>query len=349
MPHRQDNAWKDLLRHHFPEFLAYFFPQVHAAIDWRRPIEFLDKELEPLIPEALRGKALVDKLVKVHLHKGGSALVFVHVEVLGYADPKIELRMLRYNVLIRERYGEEVISLLVLTDAGRGYRPGSYNYSRWGFRLNMRFPVVKLLDYQGRTAALERDPSIFAVVVLAALARIEAPGVNGLYSAKLRLVRLLYRRGHTKQEIRDLIRFLDWILHLPRELEREIIKQTRRLEKRRTMPYLSNIERWAIEKGMKKGKRLGEKLGLEKGVRQGVKQGVKQGLKQGEAKGLEIGERRGLLEALALGLELRFGAPGLAVLPRVKKIGDMDRLRKLVAMLRTATSLDEFNAVAGSK
>jgi len=64
MSHRSDNACKDILHEHFREFLAFFFPPIHAAIDWRRPVELLDKELEPLIPQALQGKALADKLVK---------------------------------------------------------------------------------------------------------------------------------------------------------------------------------------------------------------------------------------------------------------------------------------------
>ena len=325
MAHESDNAWKDILHHHFKDFLALFFPRIHADIDWSRPIEFLDKELEPLIPEALKGKALADKLVKVHLRKGGGpALIFIHVEVQGYADPELKVRMLRYNLLFRERYGEDVVSLVVLTDSNRRYRPSAYVYSRWSFRLRMTFPVVKLLDFKGREAELERNPNIFAIVILATLAKIGENAIEDLYRSKRRLVRLLYRRGHSKKEIRDLIRFLDWILRLPRELEREIIKETRNLEGRKDMPYLSNIERWSLEKGEKRGQKIGEKIG--------------------EKKGKQAGERKGLLKAIALGLELRFGPAGLAVLSRVQKIEDVRKISQLVAVLRKAQCLEDFLA-----
>jgi hypothetical protein len=31
-----DNPWKDVLAHFFGPFLAFFFPEAHAAIDWTR-------------------------------------------------------------------------------------------------------------------------------------------------------------------------------------------------------------------------------------------------------------------------------------------------------------------------
>ncbi len=51
-----DSAWKDLLDLYFEEFLEFFFPQVHAAIDWTIDVEFPtvklldyrdDQELDP--------------------------------------------------------------------------------------------------------------------------------------------------------------------------------------------------------------------------------------------------------------------------------------------------------------
>ncbi len=329
MPHSSDNAWKDILQNHFRDFLQFFFPRIHADIDWSQPFEFLDKELEPLIPEALKGKALADKLARVCLHTGRPALIFIHVEVQGYVDPELRLRMLRYNLLFRERYGEDVVSLAILTDPSRRYRPSVYDYSRWGFRLRMTFPVVKLLDFKGREAELERNPNIFAIVILATLAKIGQRAVESLYRSKRRLVRLLYIRGHTKKEIRGLIRFLDWILRLPRELEKEIIKETRTQEGRKDMPYLSNIERWSLEKGEKRGEKKGEKKGKKIGE--------------------QTGERKGLLKAIALGLELRFGPEGLARLPRVQEIEDVSKLRRLVTVLRTTKSLEGFLAAAGKR
>jgi hypothetical protein len=41
-----DSPWKLALEEYFEEFKALFFPTAHADIDWSRPVEFLDKELQ---------------------------------------------------------------------------------------------------------------------------------------------------------------------------------------------------------------------------------------------------------------------------------------------------------------
>jgi hypothetical protein len=41
-----DNPWKDVLEHFIGQFVEFFFPEAHAAIDWSRNYESLDKELQ---------------------------------------------------------------------------------------------------------------------------------------------------------------------------------------------------------------------------------------------------------------------------------------------------------------
>ncbi|MBK8047028.1 MAG: hypothetical protein IPK16_07835 [Anaerolineales bacterium] len=50
-----DSPWKVALRNLLPQFLAYFYPAVHAAVDWRREPVFLDKELCKLAPRRYSG------------------------------------------------------------------------------------------------------------------------------------------------------------------------------------------------------------------------------------------------------------------------------------------------------
>jgi flagellar biosynthesis/type III secretory pathway protein FliH len=136
----------------------------------------------------------------------------------------------------------------------------------------------------------------------------------------LRLARLLYKRGYTRQGIQDLLRFLDWILRLPEDLEKRIMEAAETLEHGKRMPFLSNIERWSMERGHKKGK------------------------EEGKAEGKQEGLAEGLHEAIAIGLELRFGTQALELLPRVRKIQAAGRLRTLLRRLKTAKSLMTFRA-----
>src|SRR5262245_48705815 len=47
-----DSPWKEAIDLYFERFLAFFFSPVHAEIDWGRPFEMLDKELQQIMPEA---------------------------------------------------------------------------------------------------------------------------------------------------------------------------------------------------------------------------------------------------------------------------------------------------------
>jgi len=78
-----DTPWKTALTRYFPEFMAFYFPQAHAAIDWSQPHVFLDSELAKLAGDGKLGKRLVDKLVRVGLRDGSVQWVLVHVEVQG--------------------------------------------------------------------------------------------------------------------------------------------------------------------------------------------------------------------------------------------------------------------------
>jgi hypothetical protein len=68
---KQDSSWRKILDKLLPEFLAFYFPEIHQAIDFDKGFEFLDKELQKILPqEDDTGKRVVDKLVKVFLRDG---------------------------------------------------------------------------------------------------------------------------------------------------------------------------------------------------------------------------------------------------------------------------------------
>jgi hypothetical protein len=50
-----DSSWKDALRRLFQPFMAFFAPEAYDAIDWGRPYETLDKELQQITADAKVG------------------------------------------------------------------------------------------------------------------------------------------------------------------------------------------------------------------------------------------------------------------------------------------------------
>jgi len=265
-----------MLDNYFPEFMAFFFPDAHADIDWSRGYESLDTELPQIVRDAELGKRLADKLMKVWRRDGAEQIVLIHSEIQGDPEAVFAKRMYVYNYRLFDRYDRPVVSLAVLSDTSPNWRPNHYGYSLWGCRVGIEFPVVKLRDYEARWDWLEQNDNPFATIVMAHL-RMQAArnDPDARFYWKTYLVRRLYDRGYQRKDILELFRFIDWIALLPEGLEARFRVEIEQFEAERNMPYITSIERHGIE--------------------QGVQQGVQQGIQQGEVK---------LLKRL---LKLRFG------------------------------------------
>jgi len=66
--------------------------------------------------------------------------------------------------------------------------------------------------------------------------------------------------------------------------------------------------------------------------------GRREGFQQGRQEAL----REGLLKAIQFGLELKFGVAGLALLPDIQKIQDLDLLNTIQEALKIANSPQEI-------
>jgi hypothetical protein len=211
-----DGAWKYALEQYFAPFLALFFPEAHAAIDWSQPVAFRDTELQQIAPEDQAGKQRVDKLVQVRRLDGEAAWVFVHVEVQSQRDPDFAPRMFRYHARLFDRDRIPVVSLAVLGDEEPGWRPSAFGYALWGCELALRFPTVKLLDLEPATLALTKNP--FATLTL--LHR-DAQETRGNPTERVRRkasrYRALLQQGYTAPDVRALLRLMEHVLRLDAE------------------------------------------------------------------------------------------------------------------------------------
>jgi hypothetical protein len=78
---------------------------------------------------------------------------------------------------------------------------------------------MKLLDYRTDRSPLVESPNPFATIVLAHLwARETRRDPSARVTAKLRMLRRLYRQGYNREQIEGLYRFVDWLLALPADL-----------------------------------------------------------------------------------------------------------------------------------
>ncbi|MFQ4143452.1 hypothetical protein [Chlorogloeopsis sp. ULAP02] len=58
-----------------------------------------------------------------------------------------------------------------------------------------------------------------------------------------------------------------------------------------------------------------------------------------------IGIKKGLLEGIAIGLELKFGSEGLTILPEISQIQDVDILRAILTSIKTVNTLEELRRI----
>ena len=131
-----DSPWKDVLERYFPSFLSFFFPDIHADVDWERGYEFLDKELQQIARDAELGRRYADKLIKVWRRQGDEIWVLIHVEVQGCYEADFSARMFIYYTRLRDRYQRPVVSLAILTDQRQQWRPAVHQEALWGCALD---------------------------------------------------------------------------------------------------------------------------------------------------------------------------------------------------------------------
>ncbi|MFO5437952.1 MAG: transposase [Dolichospermum sp.] len=310
-----DSPWKEIIELYFPSFLEFFFPLAYAEIDWNRPYQFLDKELHQLEPDAEIGKRLVDKVAKVWLLNGEEAWVLVHLVVQGQYDSKFTERMYTYNYRLFDRHKKRVISLAVLADEDPNWRPSSYNYQLGGCRVSLEFPIAKLLDYEPSWSSLETSKNPFAIVVMAHLkSKATKRSPEDRLQWKLSLVRILLESGLSRQDIRQLFRFIDWIMVLPEELAISFKTEIKSYEEARKMRYVTSIERLAKQEGIEEGLQEGRQLGVIQSSQDSV---------------IEV-------------LETRFGQVPITIINAVNNINDSSVLKTLLKRAISIPSLAEF-------
>jgi hypothetical protein len=190
--------------------------------------------------------------------------------------------------------------------------------------------VIKLLDYRARWDELEASANPFATVVMAHLtAQTTRQNAPERARAKLHLTRRLYSLGYQRQDILNLFHFIDWLLHLPEDLETQFWQALQAYEETQKMPYITSVER----------------MGIQKGIEQGFQQGHVEGRAEGRAEGRTEGRTEGLLSGIKLLLEMKFGADGLRLLPEIEQIPEPDVLEAVLAAIKDAPTPDAVQRV----
>ena len=306
-----DSPWKEAVARHFESFLTFFFPAMAVEVDWSRGYELLESEFRQVVRDAAVGRRTADILVRVFLLGGEESWILVHVEVQSQTESIFPERMFVYHYRVYDRYHRPVVSLAILGDSNPTWRPDRFEAGQFGCRLAFEFPVVKLLDYKSRLPQLEQSKNPFAVLVAVHLhAQRTSRASKKRLQYKLALVRSLYERGFSREDVLELFRLVDRVLTLSNENSRAFREELERYEEEKNMPYITIVER----------------------------AGIKQGLQKGRRQGLRRGERVSLLTVL----ESRFASVPPVVRERIAAIEVPEVLTVLLRQAATIGSMEEF-------
>lgn len=291
----KDELWKGIIEELFEDFLDFFFPQFVQEVDFTKPYEFLDKELQELVPASDSQNRRADLLVKVFLKSGEEKWLLIHIEVQGYEDEHFPLRMYVYNYRSYDRFNQEVVALAILTDENPNFHPTYYERETWNTKIRYDFQTYKLLDYN--VSDFEKSNNPFASVMQVARSFIGNNTLKtdeDLLSLKLQLFRTMYEKGHDKRIIRKIANFIKLYVFFKNQdyftkFETELDKITKYQP---TMGLLELIKQRTIEEAERISKEEGKEEGLEQGLEQGVKKAVEKML----SKGFEVEKVADILE-----------------------------------------------------
>ncbi|OPF20143.1 hypothetical protein B1L04_01530 [Microcystis aeruginosa KW] len=306
-----DEPWKEALTEYFEAFLCFFFPEVHQLIDWTKTPESLEKELKRITASAKTKKRFADKLYKVWLLRGEEVWILIHIEIQSQYEENFPQRMYIYNYRAFDLYQKPVISLAILGDERVNWRPDSYNYTIAGCEVSLKFPTVKLLDYEESWTELEASSNPFAIIVMAHLKTKATTGkLPQREQWKWKLIRGLYEKEFEREQIIKLFEIIDNMMTLSPELQSSLESKIKQFEEERTMPLMSNMELRGIEQGKEIGK--------------------------------EIGALQKSRDAIKTVLNVRFGQISSEIEEIIGKMTNPTILEELLKLAATANSLAEF-------
>ena len=143
-------------------------------------------------------------------------IFLIHLEVQAEPEDIFPERIFTYLIRISAYFHQVPISLAILCDSDKDWRPSGYNFTTFGSSLQFSFTSVKLLDYSELWEELEASQNVFATIAmthLKAQATKRNPAARKQW--KLALIKRLYERAYDRSAILNLFTFVDWIMMLP--------------------------------------------------------------------------------------------------------------------------------------
>lgn len=315
-----DGAWKYITEQLFSDMLKLLYPYVHSQVDWSVKPEFLTNELPKII--GIKGKKdrkRVDCLAKVRLERDHPTWQLVHIENQMRKRNTFPKRMYTYNYRIREHYLLPVVSLAILGDTNKNWRPSVYEVETLGSSLRFRFLTIKLSDYITRFNELESQTNPFAIAIMVHLKTTDkSVTIEQRAHWKWHFLRMTLKRDYPKEINTAILNFIDWLMKVPDELEQEILTKITNEFGESPMSHQPLLRISQVH--------------LEEYCAESREEGWQGGRLEGRQEGRQEGRLEGLRESLVSQLRLKFGKVPEQALLRVHHAteNEMEDIQKAI-------------------
>jgi len=262
----QDEIWKTIIQKLFKEFVEFFMPDLYPEINFEKGYEFLDKELNKILPKSKTKNRRADKLIKVFLKNGKEQWILIHTEIQGYEDDEFADRMFASFYRIYDEYKKKIIALAVFTDGDETFKPDKFEYNFYQTELTYKYRTFKAIEQNENELLKNENP--FAVVILATKYLIESKNKEDKkLKFKIKLAELLLQRNYNRDEIIEIFKFIDVLLELKNESNRKIYYQeVIKVANTKKKEIIGDFQKMAIKQGIEEGKlEVARKL-KEKGI-----------------------------------------------------------------------------------
>jgi hypothetical protein len=172
---RFDNAWKDVVRDLFFEFLDFYYPDLSREVDHQIPPRSREKEFAKLLPDNHSSGRRVDLLFQVRMISSEIRTLLLHIEVQNRKEEALPMRLFQYAYRIFDREGSFPATLLLLTDSDPDFFPTEYRLQlAQGKFLRLDFFTQKLLYLKKELSETEPNQNPFAFITAAHLEALKA-------------------------------------------------------------------------------------------------------------------------------------------------------------------------------
>jgi predicted transposase YdaD len=290
---RKDALWKGIIDNLAIDFIAFFFPEIHAQMDNTQQIDSLDKELAAMQPQSDSKLRHADKLLRAVLKDGNETWILIHVEVQGYTDPQFTMRMFQSYYRILDKYGKPPVALAIYTDRSLSSHLSQYHSTHYQTTINYKFQTFSIISHQ--PAELRKSGNPFGFILEIARRALDPyDDDNAIINSKLEMIKYYLTQGLDKKKLRYLMDFIRYYLRFENQNSSTIFED--KLLEIHLNQNTMGIRESILYDMKEQGREEGLEQGLEKGREQGRKAEMQKVILRAHHKGLSLPEIAELVE-----------------------------------------------------